>query len=170
MSKFDELCEAYVSARKGFFARRSACAAFARAVLEGMEQYLGCPPFQLYFIPSNYEPASIKTRTAEGAISCADDGRWRFAIGLSLRESQDTTRKDITPQTVRFELVLRPTDSGYAVRLKGWDDEFVLPATDGTAAHTAFYEFIFQRVRESYLGPDQRFLENVTESQRQIGG
>jgi hypothetical protein len=169
MSRFDELCQAYVSAKKGFFAQRAAAVAFAGELLAGMETHLGCPPFQLYFLPHNRDASSTKTRTADGAVWLDDDGLWRFAMALCLRETQDTSRKDAIPQTVKFEMVVRPSETGYTVKLKGWDDEFSLPSTDGSGERAAFYENVFQRVLDSYQQPGQRFLENVIESQRTIG-
>jgi len=169
MSKFDELCQAYVSAKKDFLARRAAAVSFAAGLLAGMEAHLGCPPFQLYFLPHNREASSTKTRTADGAVWLDDDGLWRFSMALCLRETQDMSRKDAIPQTVRFEMAVRPTETGYTVKLKGWDDEFSLPSADGSGEHAAFYESVFQHVLGSYRQPGQRFLENVIESQRTIG-
>jgi len=170
MSKFDELCQAYVAAKQEFFAQRAAAVAFASNLLAGLEAYLGAPPFQLYFQPHNREASSTKTRTADGATWLGDDGLWHIAMALSLRENQDMSQKNLTPQTVTFELVARPSETGYCVKLRGANDEFNVPATAGSAEHAALDEYLFQRVLRSYKAEGQRFLENVTVSQRAIDG
>jgi hypothetical protein len=58
MSKFDEIRQAYVDARKAFFASRDASAAFALGLVEGMERYLECPPYQIHFLTKAHQSSA----------------------------------------------------------------------------------------------------------------
>jgi hypothetical protein len=169
MSRFEELRHAYLDARKDFFARRDASAAFAATIVEGMEHYLECPPFQVHFISNTREASATKAHNALGAVWLGTDSNWHFNIGLDLIDNEEGFRKDAARQTVVFELLVQPSDSGFNVGIKGWNDRFSLPGTDGTAERAAFYDFVFQHITGSYQQPGQRFFENGVDPQRAIG-
>ena len=170
MSKFDELHQAYVDARRAFFARRDASIASATAILEGLERYLECPRTTLSFLSRSGGTSLLKTHKAEEAVWLGPDGLWRFSIGLDLSEVQAGGRRETAKQTVVVEVVIQPTDTGFSIGLKGWNKQFDLPKDTESAEYAAFYEFVFQHIIESYQKSGQRFFESLADSKRAVDG
>jgi hypothetical protein len=169
MSKFDELRQAYISARKEYFARRDASAVFALSFVEDMERYLECPRLRVRLLSSTGASSSTAARDGKGAVALGSDGQWHFRVGLDLVDDADGFHKDAARQTVVFELLVQPDAGGLNVGLKGWSERFSLPATGAPAERARLYDFWFKRVIDSYLQPGQGFFEHAADSNRTIG-
>ncbi len=170
MSKFDELREAYVAARKSFFDQRDASAAFALDVIEGMERYLECPPLHVHFLSNTRQATTATAHDAKSAVTFGADGLWHFNVALELVDNKEGPRKDAARQTIAFELLVQPCSAGFNIGLKGCKDRFSLPAAGDSVERTRFYDLWFQRIIDSYLQPGQRFFENMADSDRAMGG
>jgi hypothetical protein len=170
MSRFDELHQAYIDARKTFFAQRDASIALAGSVREGLERYLGCPSFTLRFLSHAGGTSLVKTNTAAEAAWLDAGGTWRFSLGMDLSEAMPGVHREAAKQTVVLDVSMQPTADGFTVALKGWNDRFNLPTNADSAEHAVFYEFVFQRMIESYRQTGQRFFESLLDSKRAIGG
>jgi hypothetical protein len=170
MSKFDEIRQAYVDARRSFFAQRDASAAFALSLVEGMERYLDGPPNLIHFLTGVRQAAAAGAHHAKDAIVYGNDGLWHFGLGMELVDNQEGFNKNAARQNLAFELVVKPDGPGFSVGLKGWDDQFTLPANGDSPERTRFYGFWFRRIIDSYLQPGQRFFENMADSDRTVSG
>ncbi len=170
MSKFDEIRQAYVDARKSFFAQRDASAVFARSLVEGMEHYLEGPPYLIRFQTSTRQAAAATAHDAKDAVAYGTDGLWHFGLGMELVDDKEGLHKNAPRQNLAFDLHVKPDGTGFTVGLKGWDDQFALPATGDSPERTRFYDFWFQRILDSYLQPGQRFFENMADSDRTVSG
>jgi hypothetical protein len=170
MSKYDELCSAYVSARRSFFARRDVCIAFAGTLMKGFEGYLQSPLFQLRFIPRTGETSDIKACTPQTAIWLGADDRWHFLLGLPLIEKAEGPGKPGTSQTLKFDVHMVPAGDRFDVGVTGRDERFDLPATEGAAEHQPFFDFLFQQLAAVYGRPGLRFLDHTVDSKLTLHG
>jgi hypothetical protein len=170
MSKFDEIRQAYVDARKSFFAQRDASVAFALSLVQGMERYLESPPYMIRFQTSTRQAAAATAHDAKDVVAYGTDGLWHFGLGMELVDNQDGFNKSAARQNLAFELLVKPDGAGFSVGLKGWDDRFAPPATGDSPERTRFYDFWFGRIIDSYLQPGHRFFEGMADSDRAVRG
>ena len=170
MSKFDEIRQAYVDARRSFFVQRDASVEFARSLVEGMERYLDGPPYLIRFQTNTRQAAAATAHDAKDAVAYGTDGLWHFGLGMELVDNKEGFNKNAARQNLAFELLLKPDGVGFSAGLKGWDDLFSLPATGDSPERTRFYDFWFRRIIDSYLQPGQRFFENMADSDRAVNG
>jgi hypothetical protein len=171
MSKFEEIRQAYVDARKSFFAQRDASVAFAIGLVQGMERYLESPPYMIRFLTNTRQAAAAAADDAKDAVAYGTDGLWHFGLGMELVDNADgLNNKNAARQTLAFELQVKPDGAEFTVGLKGWDDRFTLSGTGGSPEQTRFYDFWFKRITDSYLQPGQRFFENMADSSRTVCG
>lgn len=168
MSKFDEICQAFVAAKTAHFEERDACCAAATHLAESFRAYLESPAFHLVFMPRSREGSSVKARTAKDAVWGDRDG-WHFILGLSVVDIGDGPRHETGPELMVAELVLRQAETGFDVTLQGWPDKFNIPADANIAACTPLFEFAVARMIDVYRRPHLRFLEGGQESQRVLG-
>ena len=170
MSKFDEIRQAYVDARKSFFAQRDASAAFALDLVEGMERYLDGPPYLIHFLTGVHQATAAAAHHAQDAVVYGNDGLWHFSLGMELVDNAEGFNKNAARQNLAFELLVKPDGTEFSVGLKGWDDRFTLPASGDSPERTRLYDFWFQRILDSYLQPGHRFFENMADSDRTVRG
>jgi hypothetical protein len=170
MSRFDDLRQVYAEARKRFFSQREASTAFASTIMQEMESYLQCPPFFLHFMPYTQAVTSSKTHSALAAVWLANDALWHFKVALDLRSDQEGLHHETAGQTVTFELIMEAKENGFSVGIKGWPERFEMTPVPGSAEHTAFYDFVCERIFEDYRRPGQRFFDNMADPQRPLGG
>jgi hypothetical protein len=170
MSKFDEVRQAYVDARKSFFAQRDASVAFALSLAQGMERYLESPPYMIRFLTNTRQAAAATAHDAKDAVAYGTDGLWHFGLGMELVDNKEGFNKNAARQNLAFELLVKPDGAGFTVSLKGWDDRFSVPASGDSPERSRFYDFWFRRIIDSYLQPGQRFFENMADSDRTVSG
>jgi hypothetical protein len=170
MSKFDEIRQAYVDARKVFFDHRDASAVLALSLVEGMERYLGCPQFYIHFLINARQATAAAAHDAKSAVVYGNDGLWHFTVCMDVIDNADGFRKNAARQTLMFELLVQPQDPGFSVGLKGWNDRFVVPAPGDSPESTRFYDFWFKRILDSYVQPGHRFFEDMADSDRTVHG
>jgi hypothetical protein len=168
MSKFDEIRQAYVDARRKFFAERDGSAALALSLIEGMEHYLECPPYHIHFQTNVRQASAAAAHDAKGAVVYGNDGLWHFAVSMELVDNQDGFHKNAARQTLAFELLVQPDGAGFNVGFKGWTDRFALPAAADSPERTRFYDFWFKRIIDSYQQLGHRFFEDMADSDRAV--
>ncbi|MBN2465175.1 hypothetical protein JXD38_06095 [candidate division WOR-3 bacterium] len=170
MSKFDQIRQAYVDARKSFFAQRNASAAFAVSLVKGMEQYLESPPYQIRFLSNTRQTSAATSHDASDSVTYGSDGIWHFRLGMELVDDQGGVGKAAPRQNLTFELLAKPDGAAYSVGMKGWDDRFTVAAAGDSPERTRFYDFWFKLIIDSYLQPGHRFFENMADSDRTVQG
>jgi hypothetical protein len=170
MSKFDEIRQAYLEARKSFFAQRDASAAFALDLVKGMERYLDGPPYLIHFLTNTRQATAAASHDAKDAAAYGNDGLWHFSLGMELVGDKEGPHKSAARQSLAFELQVKPEGTGFSAGLKGWDDRFALPASGDSPERTRLYDFWFQRIIDSYLQPGHRFFEDMADSDRTVRG
>jgi len=170
MSKFDEIRQAYLEARKSFFAQRDASAAFALDLVKGMERYLDGPPYLIHFLTNTRQATAAASHDAKDAAVYGNDGLWHFSLGMELVGDKEGLHKNAARQSLAFELLVKPEGTGFSAGLKGWDDRFALPASGDSPERTRLCDFWFQRIIDSYLQPGHRFFEDMADSDRTVRG
>ncbi|MFO7651962.1 MAG: hypothetical protein R6X13_11555 [bacterium] len=168
MSKFEEICQAFVAAKRTHFEERDACCATATHLAESFRNYLESPSYHLVFMPRSREGSSVKARTAKESVWYDHDG-WHFMLGLSIVDAGDGPRHETGPELMVAELVLRKSEAGFDVSLNGWPDKFSVPADANPEACAPLFDFTAQRMIDVYRQPHMRFLEGGQESQRVLG-
>lgn len=88
MSKFDELCRAYVQSKRAFTEYQNACRNFARDLITGMVQYFDWPQNQeITYIPLGEEISpSNRFYALAGAMRMDDQSFWHFGVELTIYE------------------------------------------------------------------------------------
>ncbi|MFA6583629.1 MAG: hypothetical protein WCS77_04960 [Elusimicrobiaceae bacterium] len=163
MSKFNQLCKAYATARKSFFDYRDECFEFTSWLLEGLVSYLDCPVEQIGYFPLKGDFQPGHTYTLMGAMDLEDDTYWHFGMGITLYEQ----KKKFPHETVLFEFMIKKADGKFTVKMDAEGTEFHIAKDDPASAHK-LYEKIYEEIRESYSSGLQHFLEE-DETARKIG-
>ena len=163
MSKFEDLCRAYATSRKNYFDYRDACLKFGTNLVNGMIDYFKCPREQVKFIPLKEDIKPNTMYSLLGAMDLDDDTFWHFGLGLTLYEAPN-----VFPQeTALLPLLVKKVDDSFIVKFGTHGEEFKIHK-DKPDEQTAFYEFVFRQIKESYEKALQRFLEQK-ETSRKIG-
>jgi len=163
MSKFEELCKSYATARENYFNYRNACWDFASHLVSGMIDYFQCPKEQVKFIPLKGDEKPGSVYTLMGAMHLDDDTFWHLGVGLTLYIAPNV----FPHETILLPLLIKKVTDYFIVKLDGHQKEFKIHI-DKTDEFDTFYEFVFQQIQETYEKGLQRFLDQ-NEATRKIG-
>jgi hypothetical protein len=168
MSKFDEVCQAFMTAKQAYFDEKEACCVLLTRIAEGMRKYLETPTYHLYFLPRGREGSAVKVRPSKEVAWREVDG-WHFNLGMSVVDAADKPDYVTGPEFVVGEVVARRDGEGFEVRLAGRPERFKLPAEPSVEDQAPFYEFFFKQMLETYVRPGVMFFEGGPEIHRVIG-
>jgi hypothetical protein len=164
MSKYQELCSAFMQAYGQFTNYREECHDFAAGLFNYLAHWLEVPPsnIQLISIGPNggYAPAS----SLPDAMMPTEDGSWYFGIGVAL--SQDYLRT--SEEMVVFHLFIRKENGGFTARLGPEGRKFALDA-DNLETFGPFCEFAFQTTLTGMAAQWKSLSLPPREEQRPIG-
>jgi hypothetical protein len=153
MTRFEELCESYANARKGFFDYENECMEFGTKMVEGLREYLECPPEQVNYYPPDKESDPNVTYNIHGATILGEDGFWNVGIGIGIYEAPN-----VRPQeNVRSTLLIKKNDSHFVVKYGKESKEEFRIYEDKEKDLKEFYDHIFEEIKELY---DMQ-LENI---------
>ncbi|MGB9937216.1 MAG: hypothetical protein ACPK7O_05800 [Methanobacterium sp.] len=154
MTRFEELCESYANARKRYFNYENECMEFGMKMVNGLKEYLQCPPEQINYYPPDKESDPNVSYNIHGATKLGEDGFWHVGIGIGLYEAPN-----VRPQeNVRSTLLIRKDDGHFIVKYgRESKDEFRI-CEDREEELDKFYEHIYEEVKELY----DKQLENIT--------
>ncbi len=163
MSKFEELCQAYVLSRKTYVDYRDSCFAFSQTLLEALVRYLEVPDGRIRLVPVNREPDAEAIYPLGGAMHLDDDTYWHLGVLIDLSDPAGA----YPPQAVLIKLLLKRCEASFCVRLGQEGDDFAV--RDGYPQDLAsFLDHIHKTIKESYEEGLQQFLIQQ-ESTRKIG-
>ena len=146
MTKFEELCESYASARKKFFNYEDECMEFGVKIVDGLKKYLECPSEQINYYPPDKESDPNVSYNIQGATKLGEDGFWHVGIGIGLYEAPT-----VRPQeNVRSRFLIKKDDGHFVVKYgKESHDEFRV-CEDKEEDLEKFYDHIFEEIKELY--------------------
>ncbi|MDI6724288.1 MAG: hypothetical protein QMD61_06540 [Methanobacterium sp.] len=153
MTKFDKLCESFANARKRYFNYENECLEFGAKMVDGLVEYLECPPEQVNYYPPDKESDPNVKYNIKGATKLGEDGFWHIGIGVGLYEAPH-----IRPQeNVRSTLLIKKDDSHFIVKYgREASDEFRV-GEDNEEDLKQFYRHIYHEIKELY----DKELENI---------
>lgn len=88
MSKFDEMCSAYVSARNKGIAYRDRSFENLGRLVQGLVSYCEIPESHFCYLPLKETPVEGRQYGLAGAIHFDDDGYWHLGLQLLLRDNE----------------------------------------------------------------------------------
>ena len=146
MTRFEKLCESYTCARKRYFNYETECMEFGIKMVDGLKEYLQCPPEQINYYPPDKESDPNVSYNIHGATKLGDDGFWHVGIGIGLYEAPN-----VRPQeNVRSTLLIKKDDSHFIVKYgRESKDEFKI-CEDKEDDLKKFYDYIFEEIKELY--------------------
>jgi len=163
MSKYGELCEAYSVARKNYFDYWNECADFVTDLMNGLRAYFEMPPENLKFIPLKDKPEFGKSYSAKESMILEQDTFWYVGVMMKLCSIEE----DQPEETLIAPLLVKKTDGSFTIKLGPQSQEFHLNKDNQNDYH-AFYDFVFNQIKENYKDRLHKFLEKI-QSERRIG-
>jgi hypothetical protein len=146
MTKFEELCNSYANARKRFFNYEDECLHFGEKMVDGLTEYLECPPEQVNYYPPDKESDPNVSYNIHSATILGDDGFWQIGIGIGLYEAPN-----VRPQeNVRSTLLIRKDDSHYVVKYGKQSQEEYRISEEDEGELKKFYGHVFEEIKELY--------------------
>jgi len=112
-TKYEWLCERFAEADKQHDDQRKACFIFAKAVLSGFQEFLGCPTkaFSLRKAKSELSENEYTSREAE-VMEEAPDGYWKFQFDFHVQFPKNA----LAGGELTFEFLVRQTDNAFTLR------------------------------------------------------
>ncbi len=154
MTRFEELCESYTSARKRYFNYENECMEFGIKMVDGLKEYLDCPPEQVNYYPPDKESDPNVSYNIHGATKLGEDGFWHVGIGIGLYEVPNGRPQE----NVRSTLLIKKEDGRFVVKYgRESKDEFRI-CEDDEDDLKRFYDYIFDEIKELY----DKQLEHIT--------
>lgn len=146
MTKFEELCESFANARKRYFNYENECMDFGIKMVDGLKEYLQCPPEQVNYYPPDKESDPNISYNIHGATILGEDGFWHVGIGIGLYEAPN-----VRPQeNVRSVLLIRKDNSHFVVKYGRESTEKFKICEDDKEDLEKFYDHVFEEVKELY--------------------
>jgi hypothetical protein len=129
MSKFEELCQAYATARKEYLNSMQTRQDFIDVFVEKMSDYFQCP-------------------VKKSEVTSDDRGVMYFSILITVYENANKPERS-TSETVNISLTLEKVIDNYIVGVLPWGKEFQL-FWDEFDKFQEVYDYIFEKVKEAY--------------------
>jgi hypothetical protein len=130
MSRFEELCQAYASAKQRTELSRQACQKFAEGFISGMSDY-------------------FQTPIGRQRESFDKQGVMHFETSLTLYEDPKN-REDSFAEVVLIFWSLENILDNYILTIYPWGENFQLFENEWDKFELV-YELVFERVKEAYL-------------------
>ena len=154
MTRFEDLCGSYTSARKRYFNYENECMEFGIKMVDGLKEYLECPPEQVNYYPPDKESDPNVSYNIHGATKLGEDGFWHVGIGIGLYEVPNGRPQE----NVRSTLLIKKEDGHFVVKYgKESKDEFKV-CEEKEEDLKKFYDYIFDEIKELY----DKQLEHIT--------
>jgi hypothetical protein len=131
MSKFEELCQVYATARKDYLTSAQMRQNFIDVFVQQMSDYFQCP---------------IKPTDP----TLDDSGTLHFSVLITLLENPHNPQESDS-ETVCISLTIDKVLDNYIVSVYPWGEEFKL-FWEEFDKFTEVYDFIFEKIKETYIG------------------
>lgn len=147
-SKYEELCQIYAQARQASIESIAVCQSFAEIFIAGMEDYFQCS----IEIP-NY--------------SFDEQGSMHFYPAITLY-ADPLHPEDNQSELVVVSISLEKYEDCYGLTLFPWEESFQL-VENKKETFTPVYDFIFEKIKESYATSMIAVNSNTSRAIRNLG-
>lgn len=162
MSKFDEIRQAYTTARKRFRDYEETCRDFARDLVFGIIDYLEWPRDQeITYIPLGEElDPNNKFYALTGAMRMGDESFWHFGVELTLKEPHGAN-----PVSFIMSFYIKKVGQYFIVKLGPKGREIKIHE-DQRGELEPFYEAVFLQVMDFF---NRRYYQAITKQEKELG-
>jgi hypothetical protein len=143
MSKFEELCQAYAKAKQEAAEKCQACQQFTDVFIQKMGEYFDCS-------------------VARDNVSFDAQGTMHCQILVTLYDNPHNLQES-TKESVSISLSVSKVIDNYIVTIFPWMKEYKLFWNEFDKFEEV-YEFIFEKIKESYIGRSDFFSEDYQNS------
>lgn len=147
MSKFDEICRYYKSARKRFLDYEQTCRVFARELIDGMIDYFEWPRDQEITFLQLGEEINPNDRfyALAGAMRMDDESFWHFGVELTVEEPTGAH-----PQPFLMSFFIKKIGPHFIVKLGPTGTEIKIHE-DRRGELSPFYDAVFVQIAEFFM-------------------
>jgi len=161
MSKFNDLCHVYSTARRNYFDYWNSCADFATELLRGLGDYLECPKNNLSFVPLKENPVYGKHYNAKESMHLEQDTFWYVGMMFTLCPDESGEPEE----TIFLPVLIKQSDSEFTVKLGPQGEP--LQIIPGNQEHyTHFFDHVYAQINSVYEDRLHKFLEREPSSRR----
>jgi hypothetical protein len=162
VTKYEELCSAFETMKKGYHERKDSSLKFAQWLATGLVNYLGCPPKQVKYTPIGKTPNSNLSAYLPGSARLDESSCWHFAVGIRIE------RPPLLPlvEVVVLDIAVDRREAGFDVKLASLADKFTIHEGSLEEAEK-FYDFAFRTICDQYQTTQMR--SEAVEAERKIG-
>jgi len=162
MSKFDEMCEIYRTARKGLIEYEEECRSFSRELVDDMIDYFEWPRGQeITFLQLGDEiNPNNRFYALAGAMRMDDESFWHFGVELTIEEPTGAY-----PQPFLLSFFIKKVGPHFIVKLGPTGKEIKIHE-DRRGELEPFYDAVFVQIAEFFL---KDYTAAKTRSERKPG-
>jgi len=155
MTRYEDLCQAYVTSRNNYFAYHKECLEFCGRLLDGLVKNFEIPADRIRVIPVDQPPEPGKEYELAQVMKLAPDTFWHFGLEITLCE-----RPDLCLQQVMIRFRVKKEKSHFVVKLgnRAQEEFHIMPEV--SADMRKVYDYIFQFVKNTFEHGLEEFLEN----------
>lgn len=162
MTKYEELCNAFETMKKGYYERKDSSLKFAQWLVVGLVNYLECPVKQVKYAPIGKTLNPNLTAYLPGSARLDENSCWHFGVGIRIE------KPPLLPlvEVVVLDIVVDKQEAAFDVKLAALDDKFTIH--EGNAEEAGkFYDFAFRTICNQYQAAQMR--SESPEAERKIG-
>ena len=165
MTKYEEICSAYATARQQWVEHRQACRAFVTDLAQKLVEDIGIAREDILFVPPNVECSPSELQSVEGALRYGADGAFHFGLGLRVWAAVDNPLTEI----LLLQVSLARNPGGFELRIAGLHEPIRIPMEFEAMSkgHRAFLDIIAKRAITTYTEHDLRYTE-LTDNPRML--
>lgn len=159
MSKYEEVCNAYMKGKKDFIDYRDSCYKFTEQLKKGMINYLQWPEKQVDYIPLKENVDRKRKYTLRGTMNLNKDTFWHIGILFTIIASDDKTDKyrGVLP------LLVKKDNDKFIVKIEGNEREFKIDIGNQNELNV-FYKYVLVLIKE----PLENRLQHVLDKNKTI--
>lgn len=158
MTKYEEICAAYATARQAWEEHRGFCRAFVTDLADKLAADFGAPREEIFFLPPNidYDPSEVCP--VEEALLYGADGAFHYGLALRVRAAADNPLTEI----LLIQIAISRNPGGFEMRIAGLNDPLRMPHSfeEMTKGHRAFLDTFAKRAVTTYAERDQRYTNS----------
>lgn len=163
MTKYEQICRSYLSARRAFRDYEETCRNFARDIVYGMIEYFEWPEGEeITYIPIGEEfGPNDRFYALAGAMRLADDAFYHFGVELTAREAPGSGHS--TPFLLTF--FIKKKGPHFIVKL-GANGREIKIHEDKKNELDPFFEAVFLQIVDFFKNG---YIDAVTNQDKELG-
>lgn len=162
MSKFNQICQTYMSARSAFREYEETCRSFARDLVYGMIDYFEWPQDQeITYIPLGEEISpNDRFYALAGAMRMDDKAFWHFGVELTVHEPGGSH-----PLPFLMSFFIKKVGAHFIVKL-GPNGREIRIHEERQRELQPFYDAVFMQIVDFFK---KQFQDAITDQQKELG-